>query len=110
MNDNTVSFVKRLSVGPCECQWNMGSFSPATYDPHTGKTDPGHYDRGPQTHHCMRCRARAALDADGVDYVKDDARGSVMSFNGNVVCAVPTAMLGDVWVGETMGHVPSEKR
>jgi hypothetical protein len=68
----TVDLVIGLSKGPCGCQWNMGSMSIGTYDPYTDKMTPGHYDRGPRTHHCMRCQAREALDADGVEYEKDD--------------------------------------
>ncbi len=72
MNEHTIDLVKGLTRGPCGCQYNMGSCSISTYDPYTGKTTPGHYDRGPRTHHCMRCRAREALEADGIPYEKDD--------------------------------------
>ncbi len=46
-----------------------------------GKVVPAKFDRGPCTRQCMRCKARAALDADGIEYVKDDSWGPVMTWN-----------------------------
>lgn len=69
MHDNVISLVKSLSCGPCSCSYQNGSFS-ISYDPATGKQTCGG-DMGPKTE-CMRCRARRCLDADGVEYEKDD--------------------------------------
>jgi hypothetical protein len=71
MHDNTVALVKSLSAGRCGCYHINGSASSATHDPATGEVMPGHYDPG-QLVKCMRCKAREALEADGIDYVKDD--------------------------------------
>lgn len=75
MNEKVISFVKSLSVGPCSCRWDAGSATCGTYDTITGKRTYGHYDRGPRTHHCVRCRAREALDADKIEYSKSDSEG-----------------------------------
>jgi len=69
MDSNVVGLVKSLSMGPCSCYRGMGSCS-WSYNSQTGeadyKTDPG-----PLTT-CLRCRARQALEADGIDYEKVD--------------------------------------
>jgi len=70
--ENTIELVKSLSKGPCGCQYNMGSFG-VSWDSATGE-QKSTYDRGPRTTHCIRCRAREALDADDIEYEKDDRR------------------------------------
>jgi hypothetical protein len=67
-----IAFVKDRAKGPCSCQYNMGRLS-IGWDPVTNESKHD-YDRGPRTHYCLRCQARAALDADGIEYDKDDAR------------------------------------
>jgi hypothetical protein len=69
MNDNVIAMVKDLSRGPCSCSYQNGSFG-IGWNPTTGKqTFSG--DPGPKTE-CMRCRARRCLEADNVEYEKDD--------------------------------------
>ena len=69
--DNVVGLVKGLSEGRCFCYYINGSASLSTYDPMTGKVTQGHYDPGTKVT-CLRCRARAALEADGIEYEKVD--------------------------------------
>ena len=69
MNDNIISLVKSLSVGRCYCRQQGGSFS-MSYDPIKG--EHSHTSVPGTTIKCLRCRAREALDHDGVEYVKDD--------------------------------------
>lgn len=97
MHDNVISFVKSLSVGPCSCSYRMGSASSGHYMS-DGTYASGHHDPGPKTE-CMRCKARRCLDADGVEYVKDDRAQWIMT---NCVgplnaCAAPMS-LGEVFV------------
>lgn len=99
---NVIELVKSLSVGPCSCQYNMGSFI-MTYDNQTGKHE--HFgDRGPRTQECMRCRARTALDADAVRYVKDDTvRWTPLNSPLNVACAAPVTIGHEVTISFTSG-------
>lgn len=71
MSDNVIAFAKSFARWKCSCEYNMGSCSIGTFDPLTGKSTPGHYDRGPRTFHCNSCKAREALEADGIEYEKD---------------------------------------
>jgi hypothetical protein len=94
MYDSVVGFVKSLTMGPCGCYYPNGSFS-MSWDPVTGKQKM-ESDTGPKTQ-CMRCRARACLEADGIPYDKDD-RGfwsmHNMGVRPNVCCANPADLLG----------------
>ena len=69
----------------------MGSFG-MHYNYATGKTTMSG-DQGPRTHHCVRCRAREALERDGIEYAKDD-RAYYVGFNGAVMnpCCVPSLL------------------
>ncbi len=71
MSDNSINLVKALTVGPCTCVYPMSSCSSGYYSQETGEFVPGKYDPGPKQE-CLRCRARVALAADGVEYVKED--------------------------------------
>ena len=71
MNDHVVNLVKELSRGPCGCEYNMGSAT-SGYVEFDGTKHPGTFDRGPRTYFCTRCKARQALEEDGVPYEKDD--------------------------------------
>lgn len=66
---SVIDLVKGLSCGPCLCMHPMGSGG-LSYDPITGKTS-AHYDPGPRIE-CLRCRARACLEADSIEYEKVD--------------------------------------
>ena len=87
--NSVIDFVKSLSIGPCSCAYNMGSFN-VSYDYATGKSVMSG-DKGPRTHHCTRCRAREALERDGIEYVKDDTVHYV-AYNGMNACAAPSLM------------------
>lgn len=69
MDSNVVELVKGLSQGPCGCYYahSQGGWG---YDAASGeiKTD---FRPGPKTE-CLRCRARRALEADGIDYERVD--------------------------------------
>jgi hypothetical protein len=69
MHANTISLVKSLSVGTCSCYEINGSCGMG-YDPTTGKST--YTSKSGTKIKCMRCKARDALDADGVEYEKDD--------------------------------------
>ena len=89
--EKTVEFVKSLTRGPCSCWYDsglagliVGISSFAT--------------KGPRTVHCTRCQAREALEADGVEYVKDDTIKPYMfnsQLNGAAACCMP-------WTGMTV--------
>lgn len=68
-HSNVVGLVKSLSMEPCSCYHGMGSFT-GTINTLTGQTEYK-TDLGPKTE-CLRCRARRALEADGVPYEKVD--------------------------------------
>jgi hypothetical protein len=104
MNDHVISFVKSLAAGPCGCQYNNGRCSISTYDPYTGVTTPPEFDRGPRTHHCLRCRSREVLEADGIPYEKDDRPQWDWLVNGmKIDAATACKTLGEVWVGTVSG-------
>ena len=95
----TVDFVTAMSVGPCSCRYECGSSSSGFYDPTSGEWTPGSYDRGPRTFHCDRCKAREALDADGIEYVKDDRINWSRVYEGvklGIDCANPAVIPGFV--------------
>jgi len=71
LSERTTSLVKDLSKGRCTCYYINGSCSISTFDPVTGKVTQGHYDPGTKMT-CLRCKARAALEADGIEYEKID--------------------------------------
>ena len=71
MNDHTVAMMKELSKGRCSCYNINGSGNIPTYDCATGQMIEGHYDPGTKIT-CMRCQAREALEADGIEYEKVD--------------------------------------
>jgi hypothetical protein len=69
MHDNTIALVKSMTVGGCTC-YEVGGSCFFGSDPETGQPTFG---STPGTKiQCMRCKARAALDADGVEYEKVD--------------------------------------
>jgi hypothetical protein len=69
--EHVVDLVKELSKGRCACYRTNGKFSLGYIDQTTGKQVVGHCDPG-QLVKCLRCRAREALEADGVEYTKID--------------------------------------
>lgn len=104
MHENIISLVKSLSVGGCSCYHANGRGSMGGYDPATGHYVPGTYDPGPKTE-CMRCRARGCLEADGVEYEKDD-RVFYTSYNMGLGGATACKTFeGDVYVGTFTGSL-----
>lgn len=74
-HENVIDLVKTLSVGLCSCTYPMGRCN-IGWDPDTGTTTC-ESDLGPKVE-CTRCKARRALEADSIEYVKvDTARYSV---------------------------------
>jgi len=71
MHDNIISFIRSLSQGRCSCYQIGGSLSIGTYDPLTGAETPFKSTPG-TTIKCQRCKARAMLEADGIEYEKVD--------------------------------------
>ena len=105
MFENTVDLVKYMSVGPCCCRYECGSCSSGYYNPESGDRTPGHYDRGPRTFHCDRCKARSALEADGIPYEKDDRVNWARIYEGvklNTACA-PSPLFQGVIVTGSLG-------
>jgi hypothetical protein len=106
MHDNIISMVKSLSIGPCRCQYPYGQAS-VGWDPVKG-TSTMSFEAGPKTE-CMRCKARTALEADGIEYEKLDGANwtmhNMMGLIGNAACpfapGVVTAFTG------TMSFVPT---
>lgn len=66
---HTIEFVISMSVGRCSCYEINGSAGTG-YNPQTGEHT--WYSKPGTTVKCLRCKAREALDADGVEYEKDD--------------------------------------
>jgi hypothetical protein len=99
MHEKIIALVKSLSIGPCSCRYDCGSASSGYYDYLHETFVPGISERGPRTHHCNRCIAREALEADGITYTKDDrwpaSHYAGMTFNVN--CA-PTVLDGVVTI------------
>lgn len=69
MHENTIAIVKSMTVGGCSCYVQGGSYSFGT-DLETGQ--PTHSSTPGIKVQCMRCKAREALDADGIEYEKVD--------------------------------------
>jgi len=84
-HSNVISLVKSLSRGRCGCYQINGSLSIGAYDPLTGAETPFKSTHG-DTIKCQRCIARAALEADGIDYEKVDHLPTLVH-NGNINCA-----------------------
>lgn len=59
----TIDLVKQMTIGPCTCYHINGSLS---IGPEATSLDMG------TRVECARCKARAALEADGIDYNKDE--------------------------------------
>jgi hypothetical protein len=69
MYDNTIALVKSMTVGGCTC-YEVGGSSNFGMDPETGQST---FSSTPGTKiQCMRCKARQALDTDGIEYEKID--------------------------------------
>jgi len=101
MFERTIALVVEHSKGPCSCERNCGSCSSGTWDLTTGQLVPGHYDPGPVTRVCDRCKARRALDEDGVVYEKDDRPQWAPWMRGMNINCVPMMNLGTVITGTT---------
>jgi hypothetical protein len=69
MYENTIALVKSITVGRCTC-YEMGGSCSFSVDPETGK--PIYNSTSGTKIQCMRCKARTALEADGVEYEKAD--------------------------------------
>jgi hypothetical protein len=106
MTQRSVNLIKSLSRGPCSCQYEKDSFS-VTWDPTMGKTNYAG-DLGPRTQQCTRCRAREALEADGIEYDKDDkfSWDTVTKFMGDGATAVKTLGEGVVVITGSVYHNP----
>ena len=96
MPDNVINFVKSLSIGPCGCYRTGGSCSISCVSPYTSfvPAEPAvtHYDPGYLVR-CQRCRARAALEDDGVDYEKDDGSDLMIISNSEITATVPAGTI-----------------
>lgn len=69
LSPQCVEFAKSFTRGPCSCYHPMASMSWGMDE--NGKSTYRH-DPGPKKE-CMRCKARRALEADGIEYDKDDS-------------------------------------
>ncbi len=70
MNERTIGLVKSLTVGRCSC-YHVNGRGQHRHLPMTGEVTPCHYDPGTLVKR-LRCQAREVLEADGVEYTKDD--------------------------------------
>lgn len=81
--NNIISFVKSFALGMCRCYYINGCSTSGNYDPITGKYTPGHYDPGTLVK-CNKCRAIAALKADGIDFEDECTCGCHTALDINV--------------------------
>jgi len=82
MHENTIALVKSMTVGVCSCYTEGGSCS-FGMDLETGR--PIHSSTPGIKVQCMRCKAREALDADGIEYEKvDHAPYSIFTSVGRI--------------------------
>lgn len=74
MSERAIALTKMLAQGMCSCYRLNASCSISVVPTHPGApaaSAVSHYDPGLLVR-CLRCRAREALDADNVNYTKDD--------------------------------------
>ena len=69
MDSHSSELLKIAAQGPCSCYYAHGSGG-WSLDSKTGEAK-SNFDLGPKTE-CFRCRARRALERDGVEYEKVD--------------------------------------